>query len=320
MATFDHKKQFRIVQIGCGVVGRAYVSAYQNVGCHVIGIEANSKLIETYKDDLEMYNVCDDMSKMKDIDFVMLSICTPLKDDRLDLSYLFSSINNVAVIAKNNPDVCVIIRSTVPPTTTREYKNRLEQIISKPVKVLFQPEFLRAVSAIEDAMHPWHIVLGADNDVDISKLMNLYTKFVKKEQISIMSVENAELLKIFHNTYNANKISFTNQCDLLCKAVSAKHNISVNSETIMATMIKTCEGIINPKYGTKPGHAFYGICLPKDSAELASLERTYGLAVSFFDSIVKVNNEMKKMDQAEVLNGPHHVTFDKMKEKEHENH
>lgn len=309
----NHTKQFRIVQIGCGVVGRAYVSAYEKVGCQVIGIEASEKLIEMYKKNMNIYHINDDLSNIKDIDFIMISICTPLKDDKLDLSYLFNSIPNVATLVTNSPNVLVIIRSTVPPTTTREYKTRLEMIVKHSVNVLFQPEFLRAMSALDDAMNPWHIVFGVDDGVDVSNLLELYSRFVPKENITIMTIEESELLKVFHNSYNATKISFTNQSSLLCNAISEKHKVPINCEKIMATMVKTCEGIRNPKYGTKPGHAYYGTCLPKDSAELASLEKTYGLSARLFENVVKVNDEIKKTDKEEIINGDHHITFDKLK-------
>lgn len=310
---------YNIVQIGCGVVGKAYVDAYKKVGCNVIGIEASMNLINKYKNEFTMYHVDDDMSKIINIDFVMISICTPLKNDKLDLSYLFSSIKNVAQIVKNNPNVLVVLRSTVPPGTTRKYKQELEDVCHKlmqnetdininvNVNVLFQPEFLRAVSAVEDAINPWHIVVGVDNNTDISKLLDLYTRFISREQISILNIEESELLKIYHNSFNAMKISYMNHCDTLNKCISSQNGVKIDTNKINETIVKTCEGLRNPKYGTKAGHAYYGTCLPKDSAELASLEKQYGLNVPLFDCVVKVNDEIKKMDKEEVLVGDFHV-------------
>ena len=325
-------KKYRIVQIGCGVVGKAYVNAYKNVGCDVIGIEASQKLVDLYKDEMTIYHVSDDMSNIKDIDFIMISICTPLKEDKLDLSYLFSSIKNVAVIVKNSPNAYVIIRSTVPPTTTHRYKKELEEVLGGPavrncehnsesggipmgqkVNVLFQPEFLRAVSAVEDALHPWHILFGVDNGTDVTLLLDLYTRFLPMDDITVTTIENAEFHKICHNCINAAKISITNQFHLLGQAINEKEGTNISIENIMKTLVKTCEGLKNPRYGTKPGHAYYGTCLPKDSAELASLEHKYGLSVPLFDCVVKVNNEIKKTDKEEVLNGDYHISFDKLK-------
>jgi UDPglucose 6-dehydrogenase len=333
------KNSLNIVQIGCGVVGKAYVDAYKKVDCNVVGIEASKKLIDMYKDEMTIYHIDDDMSNLRDIDFVMISICTPLKGEKLDLSYLFSSIKNVSVIAKNNPDVIVILRSTVPPGTTKKYRDELEKVVGAPVKVLFQPEFLRAVSAREDAINPWHVVIGIDfdsikskyltnsNSQDMNennlysldvldfycpKILDLYCRFVSKDDISILNIEESELMKMYHNSYNAMKISYTNHCDTLNQSISATTGASINTNKIFETMVKTCEGLRNPKYGTKAGHAYYGTCLPKDSAELASLEKEYGLEVPLFDCVVKVNDEIKKTDKEEILVGDFHVSHSAM--------
>ncbi|AYV83842.1 MAG: GDP-mannose 6-dehydrogenase [Hyperionvirus sp.] len=304
----EHK--FGIVQDGCGVVGGAYMEAYEAKGNKVIGIEANKELINKLKLKFEMYHIKDNLSLITGIDFVMISINTPLKGKKLDLTYLFSSLPNVAEIVKNNPDVMVIIRSTVEPGTTKRYKADLEALVGKRVDVLFQPEFLRAKSALEDARNPWHIVLGVDASTDITKLMNLYTQFTDAKHISTMTIEEAEILKSFHNCYNAAKISWFNQAHLLVKRINESKGLTMDIHKITTTLTKTCEGLLNPKYGTTAGHAFYGSCLPKDSTELATLEQEYGLEAPLFTSVVKVNDIIKRTDTAEIIDGDHHMTFD----------
>lgn len=310
----ESTRSFKIVQIGCGVVGKAYVEAYQAAGCEVISIDANKELVKKYKDCMKICHIDDDMNFIKDVDFIMLSICTPEKDGRLDLSYLFGSIPNVATIVKNSPDAFVIIRSTVPPGTTRLYKKKLEAEIGKTCKVLFQPEFLRAVSAVKDALEPWCVIIGINDatDDEKTKLEALYTKFIKKKLIKFLNVEEAELQKIANNCFNATKISFTNQFDLLCKAYTEESGISISTDNIMEALVLSCEGYKNPKYGTKPGHAFWGSCLPKDIEELASLERKFFLSTPFFECVVRVNKLMQKKDNKPILEGDHHISSEEL--------
>jgi UDPglucose 6-dehydrogenase len=307
----SNQERFHVVQIGCGIVGGAYAKAYQAVNCKVTGIEASQKLIEKYKDDFQMFHISSNMTSIKNVDFIMISVCTPLneKDDCLDMSYLLSTIPNVATIIRNSPKAYVIIRSTVPPLMTRKYKHLLEDVVGIDVNVLFQPEFLRAKTAIEDAINPWQIVLGMDNRNNTEKLIKLYTRFASKDKITLMGIEEAELLKIFHNCFNANKISFFNQAQLLCESVNDKHNTKIDIDNITSTLVKTCEGLLNPKYGTKSGHAYYGTCLPKDSAELAKLEKEYKLEVPLYKSVVCVNNVIKEKDTTEVLDGDYHMSY-----------
>lgn len=304
---------FHIVQIGCGVVGYAYVHAFEKMGFKVSCIEANKQFIANNKDKHTCYHVDDDMNAIRDVDCVLLSINTPLKGKKLDMTYLFSSIKNVAVIVKNNPKALVVIRSTVPSGTTRKYKAELQEVAGQYVKVLFQPEFLRDKTNFQDALNPWHVVIGHDEHDDVSVLKEMYSYFVDEESITCMTVDEAENMKLFHNCFNAAKISFFNQCALLVNAINEKNGSNIDMNVISQCMTKTCEGLMNPRYGTKAGHAYANACLPKDSAELAALEEEYGLEATMFRQVVNINEIYKKTDKEVVLYGDHHMDFSVLK-------
>jgi hypothetical protein len=63
----------------------------------------------------EMYSISDDLSGLVGIDLIMISVCTPLRAEngRLDMTYIYSTLGNVAVLVRNNPKSTVVIRSTV---------------------------------------------------------------------------------------------------------------------------------------------------------------------------------------------------------------
>jgi UDPglucose 6-dehydrogenase len=304
---------YHVVQIALGVVGGSYLQAFHKMGFRVTGIEANRALIEKYKHIAPCYHVDDDMNNIKDVDFILMSINTPLKGKKLDLTYLFSSIRNVAVIMKNNPNAYVVLRSTVPPGTTRKYKTELEQACGQTVKVLFQPEFLRDKTCLQDAMNPWHVVIGRDEGEDVEKFREMYRYFVDDSSITEMNIDEAEYMKMIHNSFNAAKISFFNQCKLLVDAINEKEGTSMDINAISTCITKTCEGLMNPRYGTKAGHAYANACLPKDSAELASLEEEYGLESRLFKEVVVVNKIYERTDKEVVLYGDHHMDFNLLK-------
>ncbi len=307
-----------IVQIGLGVVGFAYAKAFKEKGMKVTGIEYNKNLVEKYKEDFNMYHIADDLSNIYNVDFILLSICTPLNKDKteLDMTYLLNSVDNVTTILQNNPNAWVVVRSTVLPFFTKKYKKTLEDKLNMEIKIAFIPEYLRAKTAVEDATNPWQVTIGIDKGKNPESLINLYSNFIDKEKISIISIEEAELLKIFHNSFNACKISFFNQAYLLTEAINKKHNTTIDIEKITNILPYTCEGLINRKYGLKVNQAFSGFCLPKDGQELAKLEGEYNLESKLFKSVMDTNNILVNRDlqenKPEILDGPNQISFEDM--------
>ena len=104
------------------------------------------------------------------------------------------------------------------------------------------------------------------------------------------------------------KISYWNQANLLVHQICRRDGKKIDAERTFKTIARTCEGLINPNYGLTPGHAYYGTCLPKDSAELANMERLYALQCNLFQTVVDVNNVVKAADTEEVLYGDNHAS------------
>ena len=87
-----------------------------------------------------------------------------------------------------------------------------------------------------------------------------------------MTWEEAELCKLYHNGFNAAKISFFNQAARISSAVASATAQPVSMARIEHALPASCEGLWNPRYGTRSGFPFGGHCLPKDSQALACLE------------------------------------------------
>jgi UDPglucose 6-dehydrogenase len=306
----ETQKTFNIVQVGYGVLGKAYTNAFKMKGNTVSVIEANQAIVDENKNVLDIYHTSEDLNHIKNVDFITLMVNTPLKNGRLNMAYLLSTLANVSTILKNNPDAIVLIRSTVRPMFCQEYKNKLEDLLpDQKITVCFQPEFLRAVTSFEDAASPWLVVLGS-NDLEPKykkRFYDLYSQYITRDKIVELSIEEAELHKMAHNCFNAAKISFFNEFQLLAEKISARHNVSIDMNKISKIVTQTCEGILNPKYGTTSGHAYYGTCLPKDSAELAGLEKEYDVNLTLFQSVVDVNDVFVARDPEEVLDGDNHM-------------
>lgn len=87
-----------------------------------------------------------------------------------------------------------------------------------------------------------------------------------------MTFEEAELCKLYHNGFNAAKISYFNQAARMSSAVAEISGRPVSMSAIQQALPLSCEGLWNPRYGTRSGMPFQGHCLPKDSQALAFLE------------------------------------------------
>lgn len=300
----------KVVQIGCGVVGHAYASAFTTAGHKVIGIEASRKRIDEIGTEYTMRHITDDLFDLCDVDFVLLSINTPLDKEKgaLNMKYLWSSIPNVADLLTVSPDALVVVRSTVTIGFCAEYQRKLCKVLDRDhVPLCFQPEFLRAKSAYCDALSPWHVVIGTNCMDDVKRYVRFQQSFVEPSRISLCTIDEAEMMKIFHNSFNAAKISFFNQAGLLIEKIKSRTSKAIDAERTFKLIGRTCEGLLNPNYGLTPGHAYYGTCLPKDSAELAYLEKTYDMECELFAQVIKVNEVMRKNDKVEVLDGDNHI-------------
>ena len=299
-----------VVQIGCGVVGHAYAKAFLNAGHVVHGVEASrARMAQVGACYTSMHHVSEDLTSLAPVDFILLSINTPLDTatGALSMKYIWSSLGNVTALLSSSPDTLIVVRSTVTLGFCAAYRAALVKALQHPVRLCFQPEFLRAKSALEDATRPWQVVLGADSAEQVADYRLFQEEFIDAERISLCSIDEAEIMKIFHNSFNAMKISFFNQAHLLIQRINATEGKNIDSAKTFRTIGRTCEGLLNPMYGLTPGHAYYGSCLPKDSAELAHMERKHGLECALFQSVVGVNEVMRKTDHIEVIHGDNHA-------------
>jgi len=303
----------KVVQIGCGVVGHAYAQAFVENGHDVLGIEASHSRIEHCSLSYRMRHVSEDLSDEDAIDFILLSINTPLDKSTgaLSMRYLWSSLDNVEAMLRTSPNAMVVIRSTVTLGFCARYRSALEERLgnnsSGGVRLCFQPEFLRAKSALQDARSPWHVVIGCTAPEQVTDYADFQAEFIDRSRISFCRVDEAEVMKLFHNSFNAMKISYFNQAAMLIDRVNERDGSEMNAAKTFSLISKTCEGLLNPMYGLSPGHAYYGSCLPKDSAELANMEKQHNMECNLFGQVVNVNHVVQQTDAEEVVHGDNHV-------------
>lgn len=298
----------RISIMGMGYVGAVSSACFCSLGHSVIGIdpdasktvvlnEGRSPIVESGLEDL-LYEARREKSffatryvheALLETDVTLVSVGTPSDaSGACDLTYLKQATEQLgkAIAAKDSYHV-VVYRSTVPPTTTREIMIPiLERVSGKrcgvDFGVAFNPEFLRESTAVDDFYHPPKTVIGAVDSASARVVQRLYSG-VEGEVIST-SLESAEFVKYVDNTWHALKVSFGNEIGRLCKAVG------VDSHDVMDIFLADTKLNISPYY-LKPGFAFGGSCLPKDTRGIAHLGRELGLELPVINHINESNSQ-----------------------------
>ena len=308
-----------VVQIGCGVVGSAYCSAYKHHGFKVIGVDVVDSILNNLtKLEIENYHP-NNLPKEVNADIILMSLPTPCiyEEQKLDLKYLWSTLPTVKQLIDQSTGKTpiVVIRSTVPPGFTLEYEKELKKLTDNKFFVSFQPEFLRAVSNEQDALYPWKVLFGVkDNEEDevIERLSDILLQFVNNDRtmLEILKLEEAEFFKLVHNYSNAQKISFANTMYGIANHLNKKIDI----QKILYLATETAESFLSKKYGLRVGAPFGGTCLPKDSCQMFGLAPE-GPLKDFIGATIDVNHWIKENEslRRELEVSPNWVDYKFMK-------
>lgn len=137
----------------------------------------------------------------KDATFIILSLPTNLKVNKLDTSIIEISVSN---ILKINKKATIVIKSTVPIGFTEYLRNRFHYN-----DIIFSPEFLREGSTIHDQLYPSRTIVGNESRNSQLFLDILTDISVEKDSPSLLvGSSEAEAIKLFSNAYLAQKIAF----------------------------------------------------------------------------------------------------------------
>lgn len=252
--------------VGLGVVGSACKGGFEKLG-HTVKIH-DIKLGTT-------------VEAVKDTELVFLCVPTPSKSTgECDTSIVESVIRQ---LVETDYQGVICIKSTVAPGTTDRMRDTYQTTLFAMV-----PEFLRERYALSDFTENHDLlVVGTCSDVAYDLIVKAHGNFPKK--VVRMLPKEAELVKYFNNTYNATLITFSNSFYEVCKyyGVDYTHikNTMVHRNHIVDMYLECNDNF----------RGFAGVCLPKDTKEIASVARKVG--VDFFDNLLTENAKYKRTVQ-----------------------
>jgi GDP-mannose 6-dehydrogenase len=173
----------------------------------------------------------------------------------------------------------IVIRSTVPPGTCDQLI--LPMLRSSGLGLASNPEFLREGSSVKDFMEPSIIVVGGDDPAHVQPVAALYASMACA--VTVVGLREAEIIKYACNVFHALKISFANELGDLCSA------LQIDGQRVMKVLRSDTKLNASPAY-LRPGFAFGGYCLPKDTRALNVCARDLGLDLPLLASILPSND------------------------------
>lgn len=202
---------------------------------------------------LSIRDVCDSS------EIIFLSVNTPFVGDSLDLSRVEAVIKEIDISAENSQKrVSVVIRSTVEPGIM---KKLVSEVNLDYISLFLNPEFLREGSAVSDFFNPPKIVIGKGIHEPVL-LKKIYEK-INAPYIEL-PYESAEVCKLIDNSWHAIKVSFGNEIGRILDSLGLDVNESLTPFF--------CDTKLNiSSHYLKPGNAYGGSCLTKDSDGLTAL-------------------------------------------------
>ena len=260
---------------GFGMVGRAIHHGFAQVA------------------DFRIYDIDNRVSEntfeevIRDSNYVFICIPTPMKlsTGECDISILDTTMEKCNQYLGSNPEVVIIIKSTIPPGTTSRYIDMYPNM-----RIVFNPEFLTARTANLDYINSSRIIVAGKKE-DVDSVEKLYRMRFPATPIFKTDTKTAELAKYTANTFFATKLSFFNEIYQICEKLDIDYN------KLMEMVI--ADGRIGNSHYSIPGqdgdYGFGGLCFSKDLNALIYKEKELGIKSTVLNAVWEKNLEVRKV-------------------------
>lgn len=195
-----------------------------------------------------------------------------------DYSYLKTGIKILSeVIEKQGQNKIVVVISTVLPGTIRR---DIKPLLGDHTKLCYNPFFIAMGTTIDDFLAPEFVLLGVD-DKQAGQYVESFYETIHKAPCYKTNIENAELVKVFYNTFISTKLAFVNTVMEICHKTP-----NGNVDEVMNALKMGSKRIISDRY-LSGGMGDGGGCHPRDNIALSFLAEKLDLSYDWFDNVMR---------------------------------
>ncbi|MEM7665218.1 MAG: nucleotide sugar dehydrogenase [Pseudomonadota bacterium] len=301
----------KIAIFGLGYVGSTAAGCIASQGHTIVGVDVSQSkvdalnsgrapvyepglddLIASARSDHRITATTELTDQLDDADLAIVCVGTPSGvDGAHDMSYIAQVTRNIADALK--PDrtkpLTLAYRSTMRPGSCENIiwpiiESALGDKAADAVELVYNPEFLREASAIEDYFNPPKIVIGTLGGAPSANMAAL-NEGIEAPTFHV-GLREAEITKFVDNSWHAVKVAFANEIGRVCQ------NLDISARDVHA-IFKSDTKLNISAYYTRPGGAFGGSCLPKDVRALQYIAADTGSSTHLVDSLIRSNEAHK---------------------------
>jgi GDP-mannose 6-dehydrogenase len=301
----------KIAVLGLGYVGCTAVACIASQGHKVVGIDVSAKKVEAIAAGISpirepgidtmltdahaagLLSAAGEVgSQLDDCDIAIVCVGTPSgPDGSHNMSYIAQVTRQIAAAIR--PDraapLTVVYRSTMRPGSIDQiiapiFHAFLGDKADALVELVYNPEFLREATAIEDYFHPPKIVIGTRDGTPSANMDALHAGI--EAPVFHVRFREAEITKFVDNSWHAVKVAFANEIGRVCQS------LDISAKQVHQIFVSDTKLNISPYY-TRPGGAFGGSCLPKDVRALQHIASDIGANTHLVDSLIRSNEAHK---------------------------
>ncbi|WP_427913594.1 nucleotide sugar dehydrogenase [Ramlibacter sp. MMS24-I3-19] len=300
----------KIAIFGLGYVGISAAACLTSRGHHVIGVDTNAEKVAAVKKGQspivepgvpEMLKkaaaegllriTMSTVEAVAEADVVFVCVGTPSSaDGSHNMTFIAEVTKQIAAACeKRRRPLTVAYRSTIKPGTLEGMvipmlAHAVGSDFEKLIEVVYNPEFLREGTAVEDFFHPPKIVVGTVGGKSSEAMKEVYAG-IEAPYFEI-PLRDSEIIKFVDNTWHALKVAFANEVGRVC------HGLGIDAMTVHQ-IFKVDTKLNISEYYTRPGAPFGGSCLPKDLRAFAAVAQDAGISCEVVRSI-GISNEQHK--------------------------